>query len=61
MIDLKKVRTSKEMPQVELARKCGVVRQTISNIETGLSKPSVELAKKIGEILGFDWTLFFEK
>lgn len=61
MINLREVRTSKEMSQVELAKECGVIRQTISNIECGLSKPSVELAKKIGEILGFDWTLFFEK
>ncbi|WP_229100642.1 helix-turn-helix transcriptional regulator [Holdemania sp. 1001095H_141210_F2] len=59
MIDLKELRNSKKMSQEELANQCGVIRQTISNIECGLSKPSVELAKKIGEILGFDWTLFF--
>lgn len=59
MIDLKELRNSKKMSQEELANQCGVIRQTISNIECGLSKPSVELAKKIGKILGFDWTLFF--
>ena len=59
MIDLKELRNSKKMSQEELANQCGVIQQTISNIECGLSKPSVELAKKIGEILGFDWTLFF--
>ena len=49
------------MSQQELAEECGVIRQTISNIECGLSKPSIELAKKIGDVLEFEWTLFFEE
>lgn len=60
MIDLKELRTSKGLSQQELATKCGVIRQTISNIECGLSKPSIDLAKKLGEVLEVDWTLFFE-
>ncbi|BBK61882.1 putative HTH-type transcriptional regulator YqaF [Amedibacterium intestinale] len=61
MIDLKELRTSKGFSQQELATKCDVIRQTISNIECGLSKPSIELAKKLGEVLEVDWTLFFEE
>ena len=61
MIDLKEVRTSKNMSQEELANQCGVIRQTISNIECGLTKPSVELAKKIGKALDFNWIYFFEE
>lgn len=60
MIYLKELRTSKGLSQQELATKCGVIRQTISNIECGLSKPSIDLAKKLGEVLEVDWTLFFE-
>jgi len=61
LIDLKELRTSKGFSQQELATKCDVIRQTISNIECGLSKPSIELAKKLGEVLEVDWTLFFEE
>jgi len=59
MIDLKKVRTEKGYTQERLAEEVGVQRVTITNIESGYNKPSVQLAKKLGNILGFDWTLFF--
>lgn len=59
MIDLKEVRESKGMTQQELADKCGVIRQTISNIECGLAKPSVPTAQAIGKTLDLDWSLFF--
>lgn len=60
MVDLRKKREEKNISQEHLARLVGVQRQSISNIECGLAKPSVENAKKIGEILGFDWTEFYE-
>lgn len=59
MIDLKEERTKANMTQTELAEKCGVIRQTISEIETGRNSPSVRLAKKIGEVLKIDWTELF--
>lgn len=59
MIELKKLREKKNITQQELADECGVVRQTISNIEIGLTKPSVTLAKKMGKVLEVDWTIFF--
>lgn len=60
MIELKKEREERKMTQEELARECGVIRQTIGEIEAGRNNPSVALAKKIGEVLGIDWTLFFD-
>lgn len=60
MVDLKKVRESKEMTQMELAEHVGVARQTITEYEAGRITPSPTVAKKIGEVLGISWTDFFE-
>lgn len=59
MIDLKKRREAAGMTQEQLAEKVGVVRQTISNIECGLSLPSVSVAQAIAEVLEFKWFDFF--
>lgn len=59
MVNLKKVRESAGMTQEQLANECNVIRQTISNIECGLSRPSVETAKLIAKVLGISWTDFF--
>lgn len=60
MIDLKKLRSEKGITQEELAKECGVLRTTISMIETGDNKPSVQLAQKLGHELEVDWKGFFE-
>lgn len=59
MIDLKALRIENHMTQGEVAKACGVVRQTISNIECGLSRPSIDLAKRLGELFHIEWTYFF--
>ena len=59
MVDLKTIRAERGMTQEQLAEEVGVIRQTISNIECGVSLPSVETAKAIGKILEFDWAEFF--
>ena len=59
MVDLKKAREAIGITQEQLAKECHVIRQTISNIECGLSRPSVETAKLIGKTLNFDWVEFF--
>ena len=59
VIDLKIVRKEKGYTQETLAEAACVHRSTIAMIEVGANLPSVNLAKKLGEILGFDWTLFF--
>lgn len=60
MIDLKELRTAKDMTQEQLAKECEVQRTTITMIEIGENKPSVELAKKLGVIFEVDWKGFFE-
>lgn len=59
MFDLREIRINAGMTQDQLAEKVGVIRQTISNIECGISKPSVSTAQAIAQVLEFDWTLFF--
>lgn len=59
-MDLKEYRTIKKMTQAQLADVCGCDRTMIGKIETGEVKPSVRLAKTIADVLGFDWTLFYE-
>lgn len=61
MVDLKQYREKAGMTQEELAEKVGVIRQTISNIECGISLPSVRTAFAIGYFLRFNWTEFFEE
>ena len=59
--NLKLYRTSKNITQLELARKTGVTKDYISMIERGKRNPGIFLAKKIAVIL--DATLdeiFFE-
>ena len=41
-----------EMTQAELARACGVTRQTIIALEAGKYSPSLELAFKLAHALG---------
>lgn len=38
----------------------GITRQYYSMIEKGERRPSVNVAKKLGELLGVNWTVFFE-
>ena len=59
MVDLKKIREEAGLTQEQLANECSVIRQTISNIECGLSRPSVETAKLIAKVFDIPWTDFF--
>lgn len=49
------------MTHESVANKAGIERQYYSMIEKGVRNPSVAVAKKISFVLGFDWTLFFDK
>lgn len=59
MIDLQTARVQSGMTQEQLAEAVGIVRQTISNIECGLALPSITNAQAIAQVLGLDWTDFF--
>lgn len=53
-------REESKMTQEMVAQRAGILRPSYSNIENGERRPSVETAKKIAEVLGFEWTKFFE-
>jgi putative transcriptional regulator len=59
-LDLRKRRVEKGITQKDLAGKIKKHRSLIAKIESGKSLPSVETAKAIGEVLGFDWSLFYK-
>lgn len=49
------------LTQEEVATKCNISRQFYSMIENGDRVPSVKTAQSIANILGFNWTKFFEE
>lgn len=57
---LKKIRLEKGLTHDDIARGVGIQRAYFTMIENGRKRPSVDIAKKIGNLLGFDWTRFFE-
>jgi len=58
---LKELRSeSGNMTQEQLAKKVGISRTMITEIENGNANPSVKVAKKIAAVLGFPWTRFYE-
>lgn len=59
-MELKEIRLNRNLTQLQLSELCGCDRTTIVKIERGENKPSIKLAKTIADVLGFDWTLFFE-
>lgn len=58
---LRKLRISKGYTQEEIAKQCRITRPFYSQIELGTKNPSTNNAKKIATLLGFHWTIFFEK
>ncbi len=57
LVDLRK---SKGMKAVEMARQINVSRSRYCNIEKGRGKPTIAQAKRLANILGFDWTRFYD-
>lgn len=60
MMWLKDLREKSEMTQDAVAERCGLSRSAYGNIENGKRRPSVAVAKALGEVLGFDWTRFYD-
>lgn len=50
--NLKEVRTSKKITQVELEEKTGISQQMISRYESGEHYPQIDTAKVIADALG---------
>lgn len=49
--NVRKMRMARRMSQVELARKLGVTKQSVSNWENDNIQPSIEMLVKIAECL----------
>lgn len=58
---LKEIREKNGYTQESLAATLEIPKTTYSSYEQGHRRPSVKRAKEIAEILGFDWTIFFEE
>lgn len=56
---LKNIRNDKGLTQEDVANACSIARSYYTHIENGVKTPSVPVAKKIGNILQFEWTVFF--
>ena len=50
--NLKEIRTEKNMSQSDIARRLGVDRGYISNIENGKKNPTLATIKKLADALG---------
>ena len=57
---LKEAREKKGFTQESLAEALDIPKTTYSSYEQGHRRPSVRRAKDIAEVLGFEWTIFFE-
>ena len=53
------LREKKKFTQNQVAEASGIKRPYYSMIEGGKRDPSVGVAMKIGQVLEFDWTIFF--
>ena len=51
-MNLKSIRIRKELTQSELASKCGVTQQAVSQYESGYREPDLETLKKLASALG---------
>jgi len=57
---LKKIRDEKNLTQAQIAKASGIDITTYNKIELGDRNPSPRTAQAIANVLGFDWTRFFE-
>lgn len=55
------VTTRGDRSQYKMAAEIGISQSYYASIEIGSRRPSVAIAKKIGEVMGFDWTRFYEE
>lgn len=58
---LKNIRESIDKTHEQVAKDAKISRSSYTAIENSLRNPSVGVAKRIADVLGFNWTLFFEE
>lgn len=56
-----KLRQNRKLEQQDVSELIGVTQQFYNYIENGKRRPSPDVAIKIGNVLNFDWRLFYEK
>lgn len=61
MFDLRYIRKQRGMTMKQLGNQTGLSEGYISLIENMERRPSVDAAKRIAEVLGFNWTSFFDE
>ena len=57
---LEDIRKNNVKTETAVAKLCGITPQYYNYIENGKRRPSVQVAKRIADVLGFEWTKFFE-
>lgn len=57
---LKELRLEKGLTQYDVANASNIKREYYTMIEIGKRLPSVNVAKSIAEVIGFEWTIFFD-
>ena len=57
---LQNLRNEKNMTHADVATNSNIKRPYYTMIENGTRSPSVKVAKRIANVLGFNWTIFFE-
>lgn len=55
------IREEKNLSQKYVSERVGIAQPSYCNMEKGKIGPSVQTAKAIANVLGFDWTRFFEE
>ncbi|MCX7779646.1 MAG: helix-turn-helix transcriptional regulator [Negativicutes bacterium] len=58
---LEQVLHNKKLTHQKAANSIGIERSYFTQIVNGRRRPSPEIAQKIGQALGFDWTIFFDR
>lgn len=58
---LREKRKEKGLSLKAVSQEVGINEFSYCNIELGRRNPSVKVAKKIANVLGLDWTRFYEE
>lgn len=58
---MKEKRKELGLTQVQLSAKANVSIRSISHAEMGTRDPEVPIAKRLANVLGVDWTKFYEE
>lgn len=55
------IRKERGLSQKYVSEQIGLAQPSYCTIENGKTRPAVETAKAIAQVLGFDWTRFYEE